>query len=132
MEIIWNKSTDEYDKFVKSKESSDYIMFFYHLISCLFYKIHWLMKKLISIFDLISRETENFFYNTCILEKSEDVEDEVFVNANKRDKNKQKDLEISFHSEKRKNLSDYNEAAKFLEVQENQRLMSSNTEKSPF
>lgn len=129
MKLIDDKSKEEYDKFLKSKENNDYIMLIYHIMSYLFHNLRWLIKYLISIFDLISRETENFFYNTCILEKSEEVEDEVFTNANKREKNKQKDLEISFHSERRKNLSDYNEAAKFIDIQEPQCLMSSNTEK---
>lgn len=111
-----------------SKEKKANLLIIYYFLFFLIHYFHWVFKNISFILEQLLRQIESFLYMAFILEKNEEVEDQVFTNRNKNN-NENKDLEMSFNSIKKRENNELNEAGQFINI-ELPVLMSSNSENS--
>lgn len=79
-----------------SKQKKAKLLIIYYLLFFLIHYFHWVFKNIIFILEQLLRETERFLYETFILEKNEDVKDQVFIYQNKNH-NEKKILILKCH-----------------------------------
>lgn len=112
LDEVQKQALQKYDNYQRSLEQNNYFGVLHNLICFIFEKIIYLFKYVLFLNDKLIRKIEFSFYFTFILKKKEELKEKV--NTCTKDRNNQKGIELSFSEDKKRDISEYNEAGFFV------------------
>ena len=103
-----------------SVQKKDYISASYHIFFYMTYGIYSLYQYFLLVRDKITRKIEFYCYYTFFLKKKTEIKEKVVaVGSSMKEKDVPPGIDISFSKEKKRDITDYNEAGFFVNAEPN-------------